>query len=538
MTNQNKTSYFGLFDALILSSSVCETDLTGRLTFVNEKFCAMTHYREEELLGKHISTLGAKTQSSSIFLNVLEVIFRGDIWNGEMCMTTKKGNFFWVDVTIAPIKFPDSEEIIKYLIIFNNISNTKHLSKDGLTKNLDPFENNDGRAILQQQLLDIEKLQTIGKLTTGIAHDFNNVLGCIIGYSRMCEDLIEKISDAEVKEEFTDNLAAVKRAAERATELIGKISQYLRIEIQKEISPINAPLVIKEVIKMLRGVLPSTIKISTTFSEIPDITINTIDLHQVLTNLIVNARDAIEGHGTISIDARIVEKSSQCTICMEDINNKFVQISIGDDGIGIDASKIKKIFDAFFTTKAVGEGTGLGLHAVSNIVHNVGGHVVVESELGKGTNFKLLFPIFDRTELAEAVEAYLSVNQTNSELEEKSHYVLVIDDDKDNAKLIEKWLLNHGQKCEVFVNSEEALLSFIKNPPRFDMIISDNIMPNLTGIELVKVVLAIRAKMPIIIISGTLADISKDDPLFDFGNVHFLKKPINFSEVAKVLLEI
>lgn len=539
MPNQNKIAYYGLFDALVASHFVCETDLTGRLTFVNDKFCEMTQYREEELLGKHISILGTKTQSSNFFLSILEVIFRGEIWCGEMCMTTKKANFFWVDTTIAPIKSVDSNDVLKYILIFNNVSNTKRLNEDSLIRNFEAqFQSIEGRAELQQKLLEVEKLQTIGKLTSGIAHDFNNVLGCIVGYSSMCEDLIEKVPDDDVRQEFTENLVAVKRAAERATELIGKISQYLRIETQKEIRPINAVLVIKEVVNMLRGLIPSTIKISTSFSEIPDITINTIDLHQIITNLMVNARDAIDGHGNIRIDARLVEQSTQCSICMESFDNQFVQISVSDDGSGIEAGKIQKIFDAFFTTKEIGKGTGLGLLAVSNMLHNVGGHVTVESELGKGTTFKLLFPIFNEAEYTKTVSAYLSMSKEFSELETKSHYVLVIDDDKDNANLIKKWLLQYGQKCEVFFKSQEALLYFISHPNVFDLIISDNLMPNLTGVELAKVILAMRPQLPIIINSGTIDDIEKDDPLFELDNVHFLRKPIDFNQVADVLIAI
>lgn len=538
MVNANKIPYYGLIDALIVSTSIGETDLTGRLTFVNDKFCAMTHYREEELLGKHISMLGTKTQSSSFFLSILEIIFRGDVWTGEMCMTTKEGNLFWVETTIAPIQKHDSNDAMKYVVICHNVHSSIRSDED-LTRNFESqFQSIDGRTQLQRQLLEIEKLQTLGKLTSGIAHDFNNVLGCIVGYSRMCENLVEKIADDEVKEEFTDNLMAVKRAAERATELIGKISQYLRVETQKDIPPINASVVVKEVVNMLRSIIPSSIKIKTSFSDIPDIVISTIDLHQILTNLIVNARDAIDGHGTIKIDVQLVEISSQCTICMDDTDGKFVQIAVYDDGVGIDEKQIRKIFEAFFTTKEVGKGTGLGLLAVSNILHNVGGHIIVESELGKGSVFKLLFPIFDSAEFAETVAAYLSVNEENQDLNGKSYHVLVIDDDKDTAKLVEKWLIGNGQKCDVFLNSEEALLSFIRNPMRFDLIISDNVMPKLTGVELAKVVLAIREQMPIIIASGTIDDIDKQDPLFNLENVHFLRKPINFNQVAKILVAI
>jgi PAS domain S-box-containing protein len=538
MTHSNN-AYHGLFDALILSNSLCETDLTGRLTLVNDKFCEMTQYREEELLGKHISMLGTKTQSSSFFLHILEVIFRGNIWCGEMCMARKSGMFFWVDATIAPINNANSHDANKYIIIFNNISNNKRLSEGSSTKNFEAqFESLEGRAELQKKLLEVEKVQTIGKLTSGIAHDFNNVLGCIIGYSKMCEDLIEKITDDDIKNEFAENLVAVKRAAERATELIGKISQYLRIESQKEIRPIDAVLVIKEVVKMLHGVIPSTIKLRTSFSEIPNITINTIDLHQVLTNLMVNARDAIEGHGNIEIDTRIIKLCTQCLICTENVAGEFVQISVSDDGTGIEQDKIQKIFEAFFTTKEVGKGTGLGLLAVSNIIHNVGGHVTVESQLGKGTVFKLFFPIFNENEYAQTVSAYLSVNKEFSELNEKPHSVLVIDDDQDNANLIKKWLLSNGQKCEVFFKSEDALLYFIRHQKAFDAIITDNVMPNLTGIELSKVVLGMCPNFPIIINSGTIDDIEKDDLLFDLENVHFLRKPINFNEIAKILVEI
>jgi PAS domain S-box-containing protein len=535
MVKTDKIPYYGLIDALVASTSIVETDLTGRFTFVNDKFCAMTHYREEELLGKHIAMLGTKTQSSSFFLSMLERIFQGDVWTGEICMATKEKDFFWVDTTIAPIKKNDSNDAIKYVVICNNVRHSMCPSEQNREF---PFEGIDGRSELQQKLLEVEKLQTIGKLTSGIAHDFNNVLGCIVGYTKMCTDLTAKVSDGEVKNEFDENLFAVQRAAERATELIGKISQYLRVETQKDITPVNPSLIVKEVVNMLRGVIPSNIKIKTSFSDVPDISINTIDLHQILTNLIVNARDAIDSHGMIKIDVQLVEITSQCTLCMEDIDSKFVQITVNDDGEGIDERQIRKIFEAFFTTKEVGKGTGLGLFAVSNILHNVGAHMIVESELGKGSAFKLLFPIFDHVEFAATAAAYLSVNEKTHDLENKSHYVLVVDDDKDNAKLVEKWLISNGQKCDVFFNSEEALLSFIRNPMRFDMVLTDNVMPKLTGVELAKVILAIREKIPIIIASGTIDDIDKHDALFDLDHVHFLRKPINFNEVTKVLVGI
>jgi two-component system cell cycle sensor histidine kinase/response regulator CckA len=258
----------------------------------------------------------------------------------------------------------------------------------------------------------------------------------------------------------------------------------------------------------------------------------------MLTNLIVNARDAISGHGNIRIDARMIEQSTQCAICMENAEGEFVEISVTDDGAGIEEDKIQKIFDAFFTTKEVGKGTGLGLLAVSNIIHNVGGHVTVESELGKGTVFKLLFPIFNENEYAQHAAAYLSTNKEFSELNEKSHTVLVIDDDKDNANLIKKWLVSNGQKCEVFFKSQDALLYFISHQKDFDAVITDNIMPNLTGVELSKVILGMCPTMPIIINSGTIDDIEKDDPLFGLENVHFLRKPIDFNQVAKILVDI
>jgi PAS domain S-box-containing protein len=528
--------YYGLMEALIISGIVCETDLTGRILFVNDQFCEVTGYRESELIGKHISVMGAKIQSSSFFLNILNVIFNGEVWNGEICMVTKDGSFYWVETTIAPIKHEKTAETLKYVVIYHSINPTKRLNDNNPTKRFEyQFEQIKARADLQKQLLEIQKMQGLGKLTSGIAHDFNNVVGCILGYNNLCENLIKKIPDEDMREDLSENLLAIKRAAERANELIKKILEFLRIENQKEITPINAPLVIKEVVNMLQGVIPKSINIETSFAQIPDIVINPIDLHQVITNLVVNARDAIDNHGNIKIDAQIVDKSSQCTVCLEDLNSKFVQITVADDGSGIEPGKIKKIFDEFFTTKGIGKGTGLGLLTVSNIVHNVGGHIVVDSQLGKGTAFKVLFPVFDKKEFSATVSAYLSTKEHHAELEQKSLRILVVDDDKENVKLVDKWLSSNNQQCSTFTNSEEALLHFIKNSTAFDVIISDNVMPNLTGVELAKVVLGLRPTMPIIIVSGTIEDIAKDDPLFELQNIHFLRKPVNFNEVADIL---
>ena len=245
----------------------------------------------------------------------------------------------------------------------------------------------------------LQKLESISRLTAGIAHDFNNILACMLGYNEMNQYVHDDMSDESLKIELENNTKQIDLAGKRAVELINKMLTYCRQNDDIEVTNIQpTQWVIQEVLEMLRPALTSRIKLETVFDCDDIIKIDAIDLHQVLTNLAVNARDAMKtGVGVITISLKKTTNSNtHCVACASMIEGDFIELCVADNGTGIDPTIIGRLFDPFFTTKPQGEGTGLGLSAVSGIVHKSSGHLLVESnqtQFNHGTVFRLLFPI-------------------------------------------------------------------------------------------------------------------------------------------------
>ena len=257
--------------------------------------------------------------------------------------------------------------------------------------------------LLYLQVKHMQKLDSIGQMTAGIAHDFNNILSCMLGYNELNLLISEDIDTdivSESKIEFEQNVKKIDEAGQRAVALIRKMMSYCRQhDVNENIEVKPTTEVIDEVLIMLQPALTKKIKLQVAFECNEIIQIDSMDLHQILTNLAVNARDAMKEYGgTITISLKIAKDvKAFCISCAEAIEGEFIELSVADSGTGIPPEIISQIFAPFFTTKVNGEGTGLGLFAVSEIVHRSKGHVLIDSkldELNHGTIFRLLFPIF------------------------------------------------------------------------------------------------------------------------------------------------
>ncbi len=258
--------------------------------------------------------------------------------------------------------------------------------------------------LLYQQVNHMQKLESIGRLTSGIAHDFNNILACMLGFNEMNKFMGEDITDESLREIMENNTHQIDVAGRRAAELIDKMLIYCRQDTKKEEMIVKPTLdVINEVLGMLRPALTNRIQIELVCECLGEavhnccenIYIDAIDLHQIVTNLVVNARDAMEERGgkiTIALKT-MTDVDTYCIACAAIIKGDFIELSVMDNGSGIEPQMITRIFDPFFSTKEVGKGTGLGLSTVSGMVHTSAGHILVNSELGQYTEIKLLFPI-------------------------------------------------------------------------------------------------------------------------------------------------
>lgn len=254
--------------------------------------------------------------------------------------------------------------------------------------------------LLNQQVNQMQKVESLSRLTAGIAHDFNNILNAIIGYNQLNKFAGEDCTDQKLKEEIFFNTEQVELASERAINLIKKMMAYSRqnpINLAMEIKPtIN---VINEVIAMVRPALTSRFELITHAETDMTIQIDSTELHQILTNLIVNARDAMSQGGVITVSLKQLSiKEHVCNACVLTLDGEFIELSISDNGSGIEKKVLEHIFDPFFTTKPLGEGTGLGLSTVSGMVHEAHGHIIVESNTvvqNCGATFRLLFPVLE-----------------------------------------------------------------------------------------------------------------------------------------------
>ncbi|WP_176225097.1 PAS domain S-box protein [Methylomagnum ishizawai] len=245
------------------------------------------------------------------------------------------------------------------------------------------------RESLQRQLQQAQHMEAIGRLTGGIAHDFNNILASILGYTGLALD--RHVPDPHGK--LAEYLRQIKTAGERARDLVAKMLAYSRDGEARALPPLAPGPLVAEVIGMLESVMPPGVEVRADLDPaVPDILIEPVDFHQVLTNLALNARDAIGEAGRIDIVLRRVAVDAGCAACHRRVRGGFVELSVADSGTGIEDGVLPRIFEPFFTTKPLGKGTGMGLPVVLGIVHHAGGHILVESPPGTGAVFRLLFP--------------------------------------------------------------------------------------------------------------------------------------------------
>ncbi len=353
---------------------------------------------------------------------------------------------------------------------------------------------------IYNQLRQSQKMEAIGQLTGGIAHDFNNILTGIVGFT----DLSQKRPNQD--EKTIGYLYQVSKLALRARDLIRQMLIFSRGG-DPEPRIIKAKDIIMESIHLIEPIVTKDFKMNTYFNNFnPSIKIDPIQLQQIIMNLAINARDAMVGsHGEINIhlnnkncnEEKIQEEV--CSSCGHKIHGQWVQISIADNGTGICEDTIKKIFEPFFSTKPPSKGTGMGLSMVHGIIHRHHGHIVVKSEIGIGTEFKLFLPESQPEEVTQIIPLEI---KTLKPLNKKR--ILVVDDEDFIRGFITEFLLDVGYECVEAVNGLEALNIMNQDHLGFDLVITDYTMPEMTGIELIENIRKNWPNQPIILSSGNI----------------------------------
>jgi len=524
--NQSNLTYVEKFLAIEKSISLCETTHDGTIIAVNEIFLKMSGYSKQELIGSNNRILQSGIHPKSFYDQMWEILLGGNQWSGEVCDRSKDGKIFWVYSTILPILDFETQEIKSFLCIMHDITEKKH------TEYI--------REESQYQLLRLQKMDSIGKMTSGIAHDFNNILMVILGFTKV--GLI--FSRQNEPEKAIPCLEKVQNAANLAADLVNKMLTFCSEKVSKAKKPIDPAEITEEVIKisqMLRTGISNEVAINLVNSlndKSASILIDPTELHQILTNLMVNAYDAIEssnrknGAITLSLFSDDIQEPVLCKSCGKKIEGEFITIGVSDTGIGISIEKINDIFNPFFTTKEKGKGTGLGLAVVSGIIHNEEGHIIVESVFGEGTTFYLLFPPFHKNIIDDKISD--SNHQVNEISAESNFKICVVDDNEDICLLFHKALTHFGHTVTTFSNSLKAQEFFNENPDYFDLIVTDYAMPNLTGLDLANFMLSMRPELPILICTGYSNKLKSSADL-PAGNTFLFKKPLDIQAINETI---
>jgi PAS domain S-box-containing protein len=381
------------------------------------------------------------------------------------------------------------------------------------------------REQLELQLQQTQKMEALGTLAGGIAHDFNNILAAIIGYTEIVAAETEKTSDAY------EYLQRVLTAGERARSLVKQILAFSR-QGEMEPKPVQIKLIVKEVLKLLRASLPATIEIIEDIRSSGAVMADPTQIHQVMLNLGTNAGYAMgEMGGTLTV--RLEETLKDCTTACdygELLPGRYLHLTVSDTGKGIDPSAIGRIFDPFFTTKPKGEGTGMGLSVVHGIVTGLGGAITVESVPGRGARFDVFLPALEITDVAIAAE-------TAEPLPTGNERILYVDDEVFQTDMLTHMLGLLGYQVQSCNTGHQALELFEKDPLAIDLVITDMIMPGMTGDALSAKLLALRPDLPIILATGYSEQMTEAKAKA-MGIRAFTLKPVVMEKLARLIRQV
>jgi PAS domain S-box-containing protein len=387
------------------------------------------------------------------------------------------------------------------------------------------------RRTLELQLMQSKKMEAIGQLTGGIAHDFNNLLAGILGNTELAESRVSELKDGTLAE----YLEGIREGGMRARDLISQLLTFGRNKTS-DAKPIRLYAVLDDVMRLLRQVLPSSLRVDTAVrAEDAMVLADPVQLQQVILNLCINARDATGSSGTIEIAIDVhPDLNGSCSSCQESFDGDYVCLSVSDSGPGIEANDLTRIFEPFYTSKEMGKGSGLGLAVVHGAVHSHNGHIIVDSAPGK-TTVSTYFPLYQGADVDKVSQSAGATRPDKTEpLKGK---VLLVDDEVLVRNVMVQTLESHGLDVTPADSGTDALDVFRAEPGGFDLVITDQTMPNMTGVTLATKLLAIRPDLPVILCSGFNGDID-EKRAGEMGIRGFYQKPVDFAELRRQVADL
>jgi PAS domain S-box-containing protein len=476
------------------------TDTRGIIQYVNPAFTGICGFSREEAIGDNTFFLWSGGHDRRAFVELWRGVAEGKDWSGRMSNRRKDGSAYEVEVTVSQVRSA-SGDVVNYVAVCHDVTNER---------------------ALESQLRQAQKMEAVGKLAGGIAHDFNNLLSVITGYTSLyLEDQPKDAPGLDVLEE-------VRRAGDRAASLTRQLLAFSRRQVLKpQILNLNA--VIEDLQRMLRRLIGEDITLETDFDPaLGSVEVDPGQVEQVVMNLAVNARDAMPGGGKLTIETRnVVLESRGLDQECEVAPGPYALLAVSDTGHGMDDETLSRVFEPFFTTKETGKGTGLGLSTVYGIVKQSDGHITAYSEMGCGTSFKVYFP-----RLAASVKSSEVPEVEDPEAMKGTETILLVEDETGVRNMARDLLLRRGYRVLLAENGREALEVSKSFPERIDLVLTDVIMPEMSGHHLVPKLLESRPETKVIYMSGyTDAAIARHG-ILDSGS-EFIEKPFQLDELLR-----
>jgi len=492
-------------DALVLR------DADFRIVDVNPAYEAMSGFGRAEVIGGD-RVITHPLQLNPSLRELHQRVLAGETIHLEAEGVRKDGTRIEIELRGAPIQHEGRPHVL-------------YIGRDITTRKRAETE----RLALEAQLRQAQKMEAIGHLTGGIAHDFNNILTSIMGYVTLASERPGAAEDRRLGSYLEQALLSSRRARD----LIRQMLTFSRGQRGPR-RPVDLRRVAAESARLLRSSMPATLELETLAApDVPLASLDRVQAEQVLLNLCINARDALEGHGKVRVGVgRSPIRQATCTSCRAQFEGEFVELAVADDGPGIPPEVMERMFEPFFSTKEVGKGSGMGLATVHGIVHEHGGHVVVESTPGRGATFRVLFPVLGADGQSiehETLPGYVAVRKPGL-----AGRVLLVDDEEMVVGFMRELLEGWGLEVTARRTGPDARQLFADEPERYDLVITDQTMPRMTGLELARELAAIRPGLPVILYTG-YADRVVDAEVAAAGVRAVLEKPVEPAQLLALL---
>ncbi len=501
---RSEASYRAIFEASEDAVFIHDWE-TGAIIDVNRRACEIYGFEYEAMKRIKIAELGSGQYpyTGDEALRKFEEAKAGKPVRFEWRRRNRDGILHWDEVVLRTATIAGERRILAF---------TREVTE---------------RKLAEQAMRQAQKMEALGHLTGGIAHDFNNLLTSIMGYVVLASEHPAATREPKVAK----YLEQAQLSCGRARDLIQQMLTFSRGQRGRP-RPVSLGPLVRESLKLFSSSMPTTLELQTHVDgEVPAVMLDPVHLDQILLNLCLNARDAMGGVGTIGVRAgRALLEEPVCTACRQSAEGEFVELVVEDNGPGIPQEIVDRIFEPFFTTKDVGKGSGMGLASVHGIVHELGGHIIVETAPGRGTRFRVLFPMLTGAQ----AEGELDGQDKRAPARRLQGRVLVVDDEQSVATFMRDLLESWGLEVTIAADAVDAASEVLRDAQRFDLVITDQMMPRMTGTQLARELARTRADLAVILYTGFNEGITPED-MENAGLRAVVKKPIDPHELFGLL---